>query len=188
MLGNDVVDLNLAAVQSNWQRKGFIDKICSADELALIGAAHDPYSFFWRLWTMKEACYKLINRRNGIRLLNPRSYVCSGFHYGQGTHWAEVRYDGCSYPVLSSRTSGYIHSIALSSKKLISSLVLQQLTYTPDYLEVFNRGSGHYQLRKSAAGLPNMVHKYSQLSRPASISHHGKWLMIVYSGFPQSAG
>ena len=32
MLGNDVVDLQLAAVQSDWRKKGFLDKVFSAEE------------------------------------------------------------------------------------------------------------------------------------------------------------
>ena len=26
MIGNDIVDLSLAAIQSNWQRRGFLEK------------------------------------------------------------------------------------------------------------------------------------------------------------------
>ena len=32
MIGNDIVDLDLARTQSNWQRKGFLDKIFTKKE------------------------------------------------------------------------------------------------------------------------------------------------------------
>ena len=32
MIGNDIVDLDLARKESNWKRKGFLDKIFSLQE------------------------------------------------------------------------------------------------------------------------------------------------------------
>ena len=55
MIGNDVIDLQLAAVQSNWQRPGFREKIVTEGENHLIDAAEDPFQTVWRLWSMKES-------------------------------------------------------------------------------------------------------------------------------------
>ena len=32
MIGNDIIDLDVAKTESNWKRKGFLDKIFTANE------------------------------------------------------------------------------------------------------------------------------------------------------------
>jgi phosphopantetheinyl transferase (holo-ACP synthase) len=62
MIGNDIVDLSLAPKESNWKRKGFLDKIFTKNEQLRIIKSDNPENMVWNLWTRKEAAYKIFNR------------------------------------------------------------------------------------------------------------------------------
>ena len=77
MIGNDIVDLELAAVQSNWRRKGFLEKVFTASEREIISSGEDPDLTVWLLWSMKEAAYKAHQRRFSLsRRLNWQYQEC----------------------------------------------------------------------------------------------------------------
>jgi phosphopantetheinyl transferase (holo-ACP synthase) len=76
MIGNDIVDLKLAAKESNWRRKGYLDKIFSKREQVIILSSENPEVMVWNLWSRKEAAYKIYNRLTGIRKLNPIDFEC----------------------------------------------------------------------------------------------------------------
>ena len=46
MIGNDVVDLKLAATESNWKRKGYLDKLFSVAEQEYIFNAENQLKWF----------------------------------------------------------------------------------------------------------------------------------------------
>ena len=73
MIGNDIIDLSLAKTQSNWQRKGFLEKLFSNDEQQLILEASNSFEMVWRLWSMKEAAYKIYTQHNEIRFFAPKN-------------------------------------------------------------------------------------------------------------------
>jgi phosphopantetheinyl transferase (holo-ACP synthase) len=77
MIGNDVIDLLQSRRESNWQRKGFIEKLFTLNEQLLISHAKDPELMLWTLWSMKEAAYKVYNRKTKIREYIPKKLVCS---------------------------------------------------------------------------------------------------------------
>jgi|GEM_PF-350837 len=76
MIGNDVVDLNLAAAESDWRRSGFLQKIFSDVEIGWIEMSRNPEFSVWNLWSRKEAAYKIFNRKTGIRTFNPLFFEC----------------------------------------------------------------------------------------------------------------
>lgn len=57
-VGNDIVDLNLAKTQSNWQRNGFLEKQFTQKEQQEIYNSKNPFLQVWQFWSMKEAAYK----------------------------------------------------------------------------------------------------------------------------------
>jgi phosphopantetheinyl transferase (holo-ACP synthase) len=77
MIGNDIVDLQLAKVQSNWMRPRYLEKICTNPELAFIQQSFNPALEIWKLWSRKEAAYKIYNRETGIRGFFPWKISCS---------------------------------------------------------------------------------------------------------------
>lgn len=60
MIGNDIVDLQLAKNQSNWKRKGYLDKIFTLIEQNFINNAINQEFKVWELWSRKEAVYKIL--------------------------------------------------------------------------------------------------------------------------------
>lgn len=64
MIGNDVVDLVLARKQSNWKRKGFLNKLFTTFEQDLIQNASNQEEMVWMLWSIKESVYKAYQRIN----------------------------------------------------------------------------------------------------------------------------
>ena len=49
MIGNDIVDLDLAQKKSNWRRKGFLNKIFTLQEQSLIHNDFNPERMVWNL-------------------------------------------------------------------------------------------------------------------------------------------
>ena len=77
MIGNDIIDLSLAKAQSNWQRKGFLEKQFSANEQRFILAATNSFILVWRFWSMKEAAYKCYTQQYQKRFFAPQKFECS---------------------------------------------------------------------------------------------------------------
>jgi phosphopantetheinyl transferase (holo-ACP synthase) len=64
MIGNDVVDLVLAKKESNWKRKGFLNKLFTTFEQELIFNTTNQDEMVWMLWSIKESSYKAYQRIN----------------------------------------------------------------------------------------------------------------------------
>ena len=62
MIGNDVVDLILAKKESNWKRKGFLNKLFTPFEQELIQKTTNQDEMVWMLWSIKESAYKAYQR------------------------------------------------------------------------------------------------------------------------------
>lgn len=154
MQGNDIVDLLLAQTQSNWRRKGYLDKIYNANEIFLISSAENPDVMVWLLWSMKEAAYKIHNRKTGIREYAPKKLVCSILSKADLT-LGMVNIDKAIYFTKSSINSAYLHTI--------SSPVQHQLD----------------KIKISIYEFPNHLSNYRD-TKPACVSHHGKYLALTY--------
>ena len=76
MIGNDVVDLNLAKTESNWQRKGFLEKQFTEFEINEILSSANPFLKVWLFWSMKEAAYKCYVQEHQKRFFAPKKFSC----------------------------------------------------------------------------------------------------------------
>lgn len=182
MIGNDLVDLRQAASDSNWQRKGYLSKICTPAEQQLICSAPEPAVMVWLIWTMKEAAYKIISRKTGLRSYNPLSLACGNVITDQLQAAGQVKYGDEVFQVKSKISKKLIHSTAVSKQEDFDGLHLHFLSYTKTYLEDFNRSSVLYSLVKTPSGLPEMIHTATGNRHATSVSHHGRFLAITYSG------
>jgi phosphopantetheinyl transferase (holo-ACP synthase) len=77
MVGNDIVDLVEANKTSNWKHPRFQSKLFTELEQDLINNSDNPFVMIWRLWSMKEAAYKLFTQNNGRRFFNTKGFECS---------------------------------------------------------------------------------------------------------------
>ncbi|MET4082282.1 phosphopantetheinyl transferase (holo-ACP synthase) [Pedobacter sp. UYP30] len=152
MLGNDIVDLKLAKIQSNWRRKGYLNKIFCDAEQAYILSSPKPDELVWKLWSLKEAAYKIYNRQTGIRTFEPRAILCDVAELT--TEIGEVNINEETFFTKTVVTSNYVHSIAaLNLKDLQRSKI-----------DIYRGSAKNFD--------------YHGLS-PQSVSHHGDYLALV---------
>lgn len=155
MIGNDIVDLVLAQKQSNWQRKGFLEKIFTQKEQILIASAINPELMVWNLWSRKEAAYKIYNRETGIRGYFPLRIECNYKNENLGS----VSIKGSMYYTKTILNATYLHTIAVVQKQ--------------DFAIIKKLNSSDEILKKN--GIPFTVCPKTAEFKPASISHHGQF-------------
>lgn len=118
MIGNDIVDLEAAAVESNWKRPGFLQKIFTKMEQELIHSAAQPARQVWLFWSMKEAAYKAHQRKtNAGRTFNPYNIKSIHCSVEDTSASGTVNIENNLYHLESCIESTYIHSIATLSEK-----------------------------------------------------------------------
>lgn len=163
MIGNDIIDLALAARQSNWQRPGFLAKIFTDFEQQLITGAQKPELMVWMLWSRKEAAYKIFNRQTQLRLYNPLDFECSAMVFSQGFYYGTVVCKNTVYHTKTEVTSAFVHTIAT--------------TNPDDFGKVYPLDDDVSITRKNNIPYFNSITDATQ--KPVSISHHGQFRRII---------
>lgn len=158
MIGNDIVDLALAEKESNWKRKGFIDKIFTPQEQSLIKTSINQEIIIWNLWSRKEAAYKIYNRQTEIRKYNPIQFECFDLNLGIG----KVVFENQVFYTKTEISSEYIYTIAVSD------------------IENFNKiktldDAANIQKQN---GIPFYINE-NQIINPISKTHHGRFERII---------
>lgn len=152
MIGNDVIDIELATKQSDWRRRGYLDKLFTSDEQQHIFGSPNPDVAVWTLWSMKEAAYKIYNRQTGERGFFPLRLVCN-ITDSMGV----VTCNDNLYYTQTEIKDNLIHTIAVSDITHFGSVTtLSDAAVTKD-----------------TAGLPYVADK------PVSVSHHGRGYKVV---------
>jgi phosphopantetheinyl transferase (holo-ACP synthase) len=156
MIGNDVVDLILARKESNWKRKGFLNKLFTASEQKLIFNATNQEEMVWMLWSIKESVYKAYQRINYNEGFYPTKIEIISFNSKKES--VTKLFDTCFYGETT------VHN------EIIATVVLQ---HKNDFTKITYSNSKLYT--KNANNLPEV--KLS--NKPISISHHGRHTEIV---------
>lgn len=152
MIGNDIVDLAQAASDSNWHRKGYLDKIFSPEERFMISSGIYPDLMVWLLWSMKEAAYKADPCKTKLRVFAPVKLRCNNVIIHENGATGNVVCEDMCYFTRSTFTSEYVHTIA--------AITLQDLDQISVKIEHYTTGY--------------------RTSNPASVSHHGRYLALAY--------
>ena len=189
MRGNDIVDIKLAAKESNWQRKGWLEKIFTPQEQSYIKQAPHAEKIVWTLWSMKESAYKIYTRQYGDRFFAPQKFNCNLLTDSTGT----VTIGKIVYPTTTSITNNYIYSVAnffefttLPPADYLffcdgnSPAFQQQMIYKKLIAEyAISAGAGkevkYLSIIKNKNGTPFIHYKNEQLNIPVSITHHGNY-------------
>ena len=176
MIGNDIIDLSLAKIESNWQRKGFLEKQFTANEQQLILAATNSFDLVWRFWSMKEAAYKVYSQQNEIRFFAPKKFDCLLMSKKEGL----VLFKDQIFYTSSILTQNYIFTLAGLQKqtKAYSEFVMPQdidmmIKIKLEDLTAFS--ATEIEKKKSKNGAPLYYYKDILLTRSCSISHHGNY-------------
>lgn len=180
MLGNDLVDLRKAAKDSNWRRPGYLEKIYSPAEIHMISSSANPNSLVWLLWSMKEAAYKIVNRHTGLRFYAPQQFTCSLIDWQKGLALGSVIFKGETFATQTTVTQELVHTVAVAQDGDFDKVKVCHLPNQHDYLSRFNAKQVQHRLTKDHLGLPITINLQNQLIQPASVSHHGSYLSVVY--------
>ncbi|AWI27279.1 phosphopantetheinyl transferase [Flavobacterium pallidum] len=110
MIGNDLVDLAAAAKESNWRRKGYLQKIFTETEQSYIINSPKPEIVVWILWSMKEAAYKIWNRESGMRSFNPKAFECQICQICENTATGKVYFGSAEYLSETIINTAFLHT------------------------------------------------------------------------------
>ena len=163
MIGNDIIDLALARKESNWQRKGYLNKIFTPKEQLLILNSQYPEITVWNLWSRKEAAYKIYNRQTQIRAFIPLQLECfdiktkDGFLYGKVICYDIIYYTKTEITLEFIETNAVLNLVDFDKIQILhSSEKIIKTNGIPDYFDS-----------------PNKIWK------PISKSHHGRFERII---------
>lgn len=162
MIGNDIVDLMQSRRESNWQRKGFLEKVFTADEQLLIANDPEHETMVWLLWSMKEAAYKIYNRQTKIREYIPKKLTCTILSKDSNHASGQVACLENTYHTETAITKNSIHTVAVSS-----------IANLKDVIEIENKG-----IIKDRNGMPCLP-TVQNVIQDVSISHHGRFEKVV---------
>ncbi|MBC7844945.1 MAG: 4-phosphopantetheinyl transferase family protein [Flavobacterium sp.] len=163
MIGNDIVDLALAKKESNWQRKGYLDKIFTQNEQFLILNSENPAIMVWNLWSRKEAAYKIHNRKTKIRGYFPLQLECNDLDISKGIIFGTVVMKDFVYFTKTIHTSQFTNTIAVENVQDFDKIITLE-----------NRKN----IQKNN-GIPYFYEQVNCVPRPVSISHHGRFEQIL---------
>lgn len=183
MIGNDIVDLKVAAIESNWKRPRFLDKVFSNDEQLLILNAENQFQMVWLLWSMKEAAYKIYAQQYGVRIFNPKKIQCKLIAKNEGL----VNLNGNIYITKSKTDNYFINTLAYKKvPKVIlthnfkfenSSYKTQSYTAKQKLLKSFSKLKKvplrNLEIKKDKNSIPRLFYNGNKQNDSFSIAHHG---------------
>ncbi len=158
MIGNDVVDLALAKIQSNWKRTNYLDKIFTPSEQKFITESSNQHEAVWSLWSKKEAVYKVVIQNGGKQGYYPKKIECLNPDFDNGI----VVFEGQKFKTNTKIKNGFVDTVAINFNDNFD-----LIRYSNDISNLFK-----------IDGIP--YYKTSSRLYPASKSHHGKFEKIVY--------
>ena len=179
MIGNDIIDLSLAQSESNWQRKGFLEKQFTENEHQLVLTASNPLVLVWRLWSMKEAAYKAYVQQNELRFFAPQKFDCQLTSEKDGL----VYFKNKTFYTSSIITRDYIFTLASITKttKAYSELVRPESIDSMIKIkleDVTKYSALKIEQKKTKNRAPSYYYKNILLTKSCSISHHGNYAVF----------
>ncbi len=179
MIGNDIVDLRLSRKESNWKRKGWIEKIFTTIEQHYIFEADRPEIQIWKFWSMKEAAYKAHQRR----FEHPPKYNPIDFNCILG---GKVAIDQYIYKVFTKIADNYIYSIAKESTTNYTSQIFNDIPKIQPFLlqkiaEKYDIDSSVLTIKKNDNQIPIVYINQRPSNILLSITHHGQYSAFVVS-------
>lgn len=156
MIGNDVVDLILARKESNWKRKGFLNKLFTTSEQQLISNATNQEAMVWMLWSIKESVYKAYQRINYNEGFYPTKIEIISFNSKKES--VTKLFDTLFYG------ETHINNEIIKTVVVLNKSDVDRI----QYMNTTNYG-------KNEEGFPFELHS----NKPISISHHGRFREVV---------
>ncbi|MGK0412338.1 MAG: phosphopantetheinyl transferase (holo-ACP synthase) [Polaribacter sp.] len=182
MIGNDIVDLDLAKTKSNWQRKGFLEKQFTEEEQKEILNSENPFLQVWLFWSMKEAAYKCHTQKWHKRVFSPKKITCKTVSKLKGV----VEIERTKYSINYLISDNYIHSVAFENtcEKMVAELFF--IDKNDSQTKITNQNllshfSSEIELHKNEFGIPYLYQNNQKLPISISTSHHGNYGAFAFT-------
>jgi phosphopantetheinyl transferase (holo-ACP synthase) len=182
-IGNDIVDLSLAKIESNWQRKGFLEKQFTQKEQHEILNSETPFLKVWLFWSMKEAAYKCYTQNIKARFFAPQKFECSLISKETG----RVFFEGVTFYTTSFFSEFYIYTIASETEKetAVFSEIGSSNSINLDVKVKIAAKIGvlaeAIEKRKTTIGAPLFYYQEKLITKSCSISHHGNYGAFAFT-------
>lgn len=177
MIGNDIIDLKKAALDSNWKRKGYLSKLFTIKEQSLISNEKVSFNMVWRLWSMKESVYKVYIQKGGERAFIPSKIEC--FITSQTEGYALLNNEKYNLSTVIEKEYIYTFTNSNMEVKAFHSICNLQSDIKN---EVLKKLSENYKIKKNQfsivkddKNIPKIMLKDEFLDIPISITHHGEY-------------
>lgn len=157
MIGNDIVDIKQSRKESNWRRNGYLDKIFNNEEKFIIKNASNQEVMVWKLWSMKEAAYKIYNRQTGVRGFIPKQLRCELLLDDTDM----VTCNGTVYYTKTTINPDYVYTVAVADKSMLANV--NELHDAVIF--------------KDNSGCPYIFDNKHLI--PVSITHHGRFYKTI---------
>ena len=168
MIGNDIIDLKLAKIESNWKRKGFLDKIYTEREQKHILNSINPEIEVWNFWSRKEAAYKIYNRQTKIRAYIPLQLECFDIKKVDNLIYGIVKCKGFIFYTKTEINSNFILSIAALNFKDFKKIVSV-------FFKNNNLNLNNINIFKDKYNHPYGFNDITLKKQKISITHHGQY-------------
>lgn len=189
MIGNDIVDLELARYNSRWQEQRFLDKLFTVEEQDFIRSDNHQFQNIWRLWTMKESVYKITSRAEGIVRFNPKDFECAVINPSVGF----VIYKNGSVSTVTKTQQKYIQTTAFLkphwTAKVYEFSSSDSHTQHTESVRHISKAYAAYKnvpnrsvaIIKNYRGIPHFYINGRMQEEQLSITHHGHYGAYVIS-------
>lgn len=188
MVGNDIVDLNVAFSNSRWRSARFVDKIFTSVEKKQIEGSADVFKTIWRLWSMKESAYKIYLQQHKSPFFDPKKIQTQILNKTEGV----VTIQNYSYVTSTKCASSYMYTESKfhESESLFSKLFVAQHKYNSEYCReqlisyfahTYNKDPLSLQIKKNSLGVPKLFFKNELQNKSISITHHGGYAAICFN-------
>ncbi|MEM6319275.1 MAG: 4'-phosphopantetheinyl transferase superfamily protein [Bacteroidota bacterium] len=190
MVGNDIIDLQLANKESNWQRPRFLEKLFTEQEQDFIRTAPNPTAAVWTLWSQKESAYKIIVRLEKRRFYAPKKLTTTvpfDLSASSSSNVGQVTFASYNFLTKSKITDAYIHttaqlndyqSLMSDSFQLAQSNCAYQRTTTrfkllQAYATKNSLSLDNLSIQKDEWKVPHLYYKNQRQTVQISMAHHG---------------
>lgn len=193
MIGNDIIDLNLAKKSHRWKTKRFAEIIFSPEEQLLIqDSGSNRFELIWLLWSMKESAYKVHMQKGNEPSFAPHKINCR-----LGNKWTgRATIDNQVYLTNSRISEHCIYTISSCTNKksiidkytkvdLRPNISLSELSYKTtlaEYSKFINTTCEMLNIMKNNHGIPQIYLNNQLQSVSLSITHHGQFFGYAIAG------
>ena len=194
MIGNDVIDLKQARLESDWKRPRFLQKLFTDKELDFIHDTEQSDIAVWLLWSRKESVYKIVSRMITQRFFAPKRFessICANDYIGNAdSNVGQLTFEHLTFTTKSTVTNNYIHTIAQwandenditqrcfyldkNDYKSQSRHTHEKLLF--EYAKKTKRPVEEISILKDNRRVPHLYKDQYKLTSSISISHHGHY-------------